>query len=164
MVAKAQDGREELRWVLLSHRLPREPSTPRIAVWRKLRRLGVAQLSDGLVALPLSAKNREQLEWIADEVIENGGSATIWLARPASSLDEEAIARALSDAVGMEYAALLEEARRALASDVRTRRRTVARLRREMRRIGQRDHFSPPEGEAAREAVEALATSCEVRG
>ena len=39
-------------WVLLSYRLPREPSTPRIAVWRKLRRLGVAQISDGLVALP----------------------------------------------------------------------------------------------------------------
>ncbi len=39
-------------WVLLSYRLPREPSTPRIAVWRKLKRLGVAQISDGLVALP----------------------------------------------------------------------------------------------------------------
>jgi hypothetical protein len=28
------------RWVLLSYRLPREPSTPRIGVWRKLERLG----------------------------------------------------------------------------------------------------------------------------
>ena len=25
------------RWVLLAYRLPREPSTPRIALWRKLR-------------------------------------------------------------------------------------------------------------------------------
>ena len=39
-------------WVLLCYRLPREPSTPRITVWRKLKRLGVAQLSDGLVTLP----------------------------------------------------------------------------------------------------------------
>ncbi|MEV4644831.1 hypothetical protein [Saccharopolyspora sp. NPDC049357] len=36
-------------WVLLSYRMPREPSTPRIAVWRKLKRLGVAQLADGVV-------------------------------------------------------------------------------------------------------------------
>jgi len=47
-------------WVLLSYRLPGEPSTPRIALWRKLRRLGVAQISDGLVALPRGARTREQ--------------------------------------------------------------------------------------------------------
>ena len=29
-----------------------EPSGPRVTVWRKLRRLGVAQVLDGLVALP----------------------------------------------------------------------------------------------------------------
>ena len=34
-------------WVLLAYRLPRVPSTPRSAVWRKLKRLGVAQLGDG---------------------------------------------------------------------------------------------------------------------
>jgi hypothetical protein len=29
-------------WVLLSYRMPREPSTPRITIWRKLKRLGIA--------------------------------------------------------------------------------------------------------------------------
>ena len=47
-------GRVE--WVLLAYRIPREPSTPRITVWRKLKRLGVAQIVDGLVALPLDAR------------------------------------------------------------------------------------------------------------
>ena len=41
-------------WVLLSYRMPREPSTPRITIWRKLKRLGVAQLGDGLIALPVA--------------------------------------------------------------------------------------------------------------
>lgn len=50
---------ERLQWVLLVYRLPREPSTPRISLWRKLRRLGVAQLGDGVVALPLDARTRE---------------------------------------------------------------------------------------------------------
>src|ERR687892_36086 len=67
-----------LSWVLLAYRVPREPSTPRSALWRKLRRLGAAQVVDGLAALPLDARNREQLEWLADEGAEAGGGATRW--------------------------------------------------------------------------------------
>src|SRR6266498_4997956 len=52
-------------WVLLWYRMPREPSTPRIAIWRKLKRLGVAQLGDGLITLPADARTRGQLDWIA---------------------------------------------------------------------------------------------------
>ena len=69
-------------WVLLAYRLPRVPSTPRSAVWRKLRRLGVAQLGDGLVALPADARTRERLEWVAEEVTDHGGEAAVWLGRP----------------------------------------------------------------------------------
>ena len=64
---------------MLAYRLPREPSTPRIAVWRRLRRLGALQLVDGLVALPLDPHTREALEWVAEEVEQAGGEATVWL-------------------------------------------------------------------------------------
>ena len=47
-----------LKWVFLVYRLPREPSTPRIALWRRLRRLGVVQIADGVVALPLDARTK----------------------------------------------------------------------------------------------------------
>ena len=77
-------------WVLLAFRLPREPSTPRTALWRKLKRLGAAQLVDGLVALPLDGRNREQLEWLADGVAEAGGEAAIWIGRLASAGVREA--------------------------------------------------------------------------
>src|SRR5215467_1849408 len=97
---------ERLEWVLLAYRLPREPSTPRITVWRKLKRLGVSQLLDGLVALPADARTKEQLEWVAEEVLEAGGEATIWLGRPGSTADERRIATEMAAAVAQDYRAV----------------------------------------------------------
>src|SRR5215468_2889718 len=98
-------------WVLLCYRLPRDPSTPRITTWRKLKRLGVAQLADGLVTLPADARTREQLEWIAQEVTEAGGEASIWLAQPASQEQERELATRMAEARAAEYTAVLAEAR-----------------------------------------------------
>lgn len=154
----------ESRWVLLAYRLPREPSTPRIALWRKLRRLGVVQLLDGLVALPLDARSREQLEWLAEEVGEAGGDAAVWLAEPATAAQERALAARMAAAVAEEYRAVRAEADAACLQPAADRRRLLARLRRELRRIGQRDHFPPPEGEQARAAVARLAGSLEPLG
>ena len=143
-------------WVLLAYRLPREPSTPRITVWRKLKRLGVAQLLDGLVALPADARTREQLEWIADEVAQAGGSASVWLGRPGSAAQERSVAMVMADAIAKEYRAVIEDAAAATDADIVDRRRTLARLRREVHRIGLRDHFPPDERGQARAAVRAL--------
>jgi len=149
-------------WVLLAYRLPREPSAPRLAVWRRLRRLGVAQLLDGLVALPLDSRNREQLEWVAEEVTEHGGEASIWVARPATAREERELAAAMRDRIAGEYGAVIAEAEGAAAEGTRRHRRTLARLRRELDRIGRRDYFPSPERERARAAVEALARALEL--
>jgi hypothetical protein len=149
-------------WVLLAYRMPREPSTPRITIWRKLKRLGVAQLLDGLVALPADARTREQLEWIADEVIEAGGSASVWIGKPGSAAQQRSIAAAMAAVVVDEYRAVITDAEVATAGSQVERRRSLARLRRELHRIGQRDHFPPPEREQARRAVRALGQLVEV--
>jgi glutathione S-transferase len=147
--------------VLLAYRLPREPSTPRIALWRKLRRLGVAQLSDGLVALPHDRRTREALEWLAEEVVEAGGDATLWLAKPASRSQERALAERMAVAVAGEYRHVLEQAFAAREADPQTRRRTLARLRRELQRIRRRDFLPPPDREEAEAAVAELAATLE---
>nr|WTB35143.1 chromate resistance protein [Streptomyces sp. NBC_00830] len=154
-----QPRREPGEWVLLSYRMPREPSTPRIAVWRKLKRLGVAQLSDGLVALPADARTREQLEWIADEAIEAGGTASIWIARPATLAQERELATTMADARAAEYRSVIDqtaEAAGGAGTDAAARR-----LRAELRRIGRRDFFPPPERDRAHAAVRALAEQTE---
>jgi len=67
-------------WALLAYRIPREPSAPRVTVWRKLRRLGAVQIVDGLVALPATPEAIEAFDWIAEEVLEAGGEAWTWRA------------------------------------------------------------------------------------
>lgn len=146
-------------WVLLTYRLPRVPSTPRSAVWRKLRRLGVAQLADGLVALPGDARTREQLEWVAEDVREAAGTAGVWLARPVSPAQERELAAAMTAGRIEEYAAVREQAQAASTLDEAGRRRVLRQLREELRRIRRRDFFPPPERDAAVAAVEALAAS-----
>lgn len=146
-------------WVLLFYRLPRMPSTPRSAVWRKLKRLGVAQLGDGLVALPADGRTREYLEWIAEEVTDNGGEAAVWLGRPLDPTARSALVSRMTAAVAAEYDAVTAEAIAARGGDAVARRRALLRLRRELRRIAGRDFFSPPQRDAARAAVEDLAAA-----
>jgi hypothetical protein len=150
-----------LKWVFLLYRLPRTPSTPRISLWRSLRRLGVVQLADGLVALPLDARTKEQLEWLADEVIEAGGEASIWIAEAGSAAQDRALAARMAEAVAAEYRAVGAAARAARSATVATRRRMLRRLRRELRSIRARDYFPPPEAAEARQSVESLAGALE---
>ncbi|MGR6919771.1 Chromate resistance protein ChrB [[Actinomadura] parvosata] len=152
------------RWVLLAYRIPRQPSTLRITIWRKLDRLGVARLGDGLVALPADARTREQLDWIAEEIGEMGGSATVWLAVPGSAAQERAIAEEMRRARAAEYQAVAEQAEAAASARPGERSRTVKRLQAELRRIGRRDYFPPVEREAAQRAVRALVQVVEGAG
>src|SRR6266508_2863171 len=146
-------------WVLLTYRMPREPSTPRIAVWRTLKRLGVAQLGDGLVALPADARTREQLDWVAEQITEGGGIAGVWLARPGTLRQERELAAAMATARAAEYAAGLGDAAAALGADPAARAGVLRRLRGQLRRIGRRDYFPPPQRDAAHAAVAALAAA-----
>lgn len=148
------------RWVLLAYRLPREPSTPRIGVWRQLRRLGVAQISDGLVAVPLDARTRERLEWLAGEVVEHGGEATVWIGQPGSAAQERGLIDRMTRKIERAYEAIEKEARSLLA-DQASSRRTVARLRRELRRVELGDHFPSPARQRANAAVDLLGQALE---
>lgn len=125
-------------------------------MWRKLKRLGVAQLADGLVALPADARTREQLEWLAEEIIAADGTAGIWLASPTTVAQERELAADMAAARAAEYQAVVDKAAAAADLEERDRLVTARRLRAELRRVGRRDYFPPEESSIARRAVEAL--------
>jgi uncharacterized protein YdbL (DUF1318 family) len=148
-------------WVLLSYRLPREPSTPRITLWRKLKKLGAAQLADGVVALPADARTREQLEWLAEEVIEGGGQAGVWLARPSTAAQERELAAQIAEARAVEYAELASAATAAAELSRSARAAALRRLRGQWRQITRRDFFPPPQRERAWAALRDLTVAAE---
>jgi hypothetical protein len=147
----------ESEWVLLAYRMPREPSAPRVTVWRKLRRLGAVQVVDGLVALPANAGTVEAFGWLADEVIEASGEAWTWRAT-GSKQQDRALRGQLRAAVVEEYTELMADAKVALDEP---QRRTAERLRRSLRDIERRDHIAPRERDEARRAVQRVLQSLE---
>lgn len=144
-------------WVFLTYRLPREPSAPRLAMWRNFKRLGVAQLADGLVALPADVRTREHMEWAAEEIEEAGGSAGVWLACPSTRTLERSVIETMNDARAVEYGEIISHAQSARRLDDPERMRCLRKLRAQMRRVERRDFFRPPAREQARQALQGLA-------
>jgi hypothetical protein len=150
------------RWVLLAYRLPREPSTPRITLWRNLRRLGAAQVGDGLVVLPLTDEAQEQVEWLATGIEEAGGDASVWLAEATTRGQEERWMERFKQASTEEFQVLEQRAIEAAGGDESARRRNLRHLRAELRKARARDYAGAPAGDDAAAAIERLAEAMEV--
>jgi hypothetical protein len=118
-----------------------------------------AEVGHGLVALPADGRTREQLEWVAEEVTDAGGEATVWLGRTGSGAQERMLASRMAEVVRRDYLAVITAAE---GTGDEVTGRTVGRLRRELHRIAQRDFFPPPERELAHRAVQDLAAAAEV--
>ena len=117
----------------------------------------MAQLGDGLVALPRDARTQEHLEWVADAVQEADGSATLWRAQTLSAADERTVAGAMAAARAEEYDAITRQAKEGLHADGMVRERLLRRLRRELRAVQRRDYFPPVQRDVAVAALVDLA-------
>lgn len=146
-------------WLLCSYKLPREPSRLRLAVWRRLRRLGALMLHDGLWTLPAEARTREDFDWLAEEIEERGGRVLLWESRSLASGQDAAITASFCADADRRYAALAEAAKelarvaRRKGVSVRSVELVMQRLRaleRGLRLERRRDYFQA-QGRAAAE-------------
>lgn len=80
-------------WLMLMFRIPTEPSAPRVSTWRKLKRLGALVLHDAVWVLPATPTTREQLQWLAADITESGGEATVWRSELEVGEDASLVAR-----------------------------------------------------------------------
>ena len=67
----------ETSWLLLLYSLPTKRNTVRVAVWRRLKRMGAVQLTTSTYLLPDRPAQHEQFQWLAKEIRDSGGDATL---------------------------------------------------------------------------------------
>jgi hypothetical protein len=152
-------------WLVLAWRLPHGPSTPRVTVWRSLRRMGAVSLTPGAAILPFDEDLQEQLDWLAQEVEALGGDAWVLPVMELSEA-EEARVRAQGQAERqVEYEALRADAQSfrlrmelagasgGYADRLRIEKELLA-LQRRFRKIRARDHFGGPGRRTAARAVD----------
>ncbi len=133
----------EVRWLVLTWRLPAASSTPRVATWRSLQRLGAVSLTPGAAVVPFSEHLQEQLDWIAEDIVQRGGEAYVLPVTELPEADEAQIRRRMTAERSEEYAGL-REAAESLARrsrDSAQLEREIAALERGLARAVERDHF-----------------------
>lgn len=64
-------------WLLLTYRVPPEPSKLRVAIWRHIRSLGAVYIQNGICVLPTSSEHQRQLRIVQSEIERAGGEAVI---------------------------------------------------------------------------------------
>jgi hypothetical protein len=140
------DGDSAQAWVLLTYTLPREPSAPRVALWRKLKKLGAVLAHDAVWTLPATVATREQVRWLAQEIREADGEAQVWVARGELPEQDAQLVAQFVERAERGY----QEIVRALNDPSRSPVE-LARLFRQVRAI---DYFHAPSGELARARLE----------
>ena len=84
--SSAQEGR---RWLLLIHQVPPKPDYLRVKVRRRLQKLGAAPLKSSVYVLPDTEEHLEDFQWLANEIVADGGDATICSATMLSGVTDE---------------------------------------------------------------------------
>jgi hypothetical protein len=67
-----------MRWVVLTYRVPQEPSRHRVGLWRELRRAGAVPLQQGTWALPVHARTSRTIERVDGLVARGEGQLFVF--------------------------------------------------------------------------------------
>lgn len=132
-------------WILLTYRIPRQPSAARVSVWRKLQQLGAIAVQDAAWALPATSRTREQFQWLAAEITELNGNSVLWEARQIYATDAAALRRQFVEPVEAEY--------REILGALKKKPRDLAALSKRYQQASARDYFLSPLGKQVRQLL-----------
>ena len=96
------------KWLLLLYGLPTKGGAARVNLWRQLKKSGALPLKTSAYLLPDKPEHYERLQWLAQQVRDGGGEATIIRVTEIEGLSNEAIVRQFSEARAADYAAVLD--------------------------------------------------------
>ena len=137
-------------WLLLLFSLPTNRNTERVAVWRRLKKMGAVQIKTSTYLLPDEPAQYEQFQWLAKQIRDYGGDSTLVRAHEIEGLTKERVIAIFNDARAKDYG----ELRKALQSFIARRKKMDAeeatsefeRLTRRFREVRAVDFFESPRG------------------
>src|SRR2546427_1391490 len=94
------------KWLLLLYGLPARQSAERVSLWRKLKKFGALQLKTSAYVLPNQPAHFERFQWLAKQVRDDGGDATLIRVTEIEGLSNQQIAQKFSEARARDYAQL----------------------------------------------------------
>ena len=137
-------------WLLLLFSLPTNRNTERVAVWRRLKKLGAVQIKTSTYLLPDEPAQYEQFQWLAKQIRDYGGDSTLVRAHEIEGLTKERVIAIFNDARAKDYG----ELRKSLQSFIGRQKKMDAeeasseleRLTRRFREVRAVDFFDSPRG------------------
>lgn len=140
----------EKSWLLLLFSLPTNRNTERVAVWRRLKKLGAVQIKTSTYLLPDEPAQYEQFQWLAQQIRDYGGDSTLVRARAIEGLTTEKVIAIFNSARDKEYSALKKAVQHLIAQKKKTDAEFAAteleRLTRQFRELRQIDFFNSARG------------------
>src|SRR5215813_10573404 len=95
---------DTIRWLLLTYKVPAEPASKRVALWRRVRGMGAVYLQNGVCLLPKTDDHARRLKMLENDIAQMGGDAVI--------LESVALDRAQEDKVVTRFKADRDDAYR----------------------------------------------------
>lgn len=135
---------QETPWVLLVYKIPREPTSSRATVWRKLKRLG-ALLHDAVWVLPATPWTREQFQWLAVEIGELEGEAYLW--------ESHLLLNGQADALVQQFQARVDAVYQEILDEVELNEADLVALPRKYQQVRAQDYFHSGLGIYVRERL-----------
>jgi hypothetical protein len=68
---------EATAWLLITYKVPPEPASKRVAMWRRLKGMGAVYLQNGVCLLPKTDDHARRLKMIENDIALMGGDAVI---------------------------------------------------------------------------------------
>jgi hypothetical protein len=139
-----------ISWLLLLFSLPTNRNTERVAVWRRLKKMGAVQIKTSTYLLPDEPAQYEQFQWLAKQIRDYGGDSTLVRAHEIEGLTKERVIAIFNDARAKDYS----ELRKSLQSFIARQKKMDAeeasseldRLTRRFRELRAVDFFDSPRG------------------
>jgi hypothetical protein len=149
-----------MKWLVFSASLPsKSASAPRVALWRRLQRLGAVAPLNGLHLLPEREACLEDFQWLAQEVRQSGGNAVILWVEQIEGFTDGQLVTLFHEQIESEYRAIESTIRTWEQESATITKEALAKVRRHLAEIQGRDYFQSRFGSQLVRRLETVDTT-----